>query len=97
VENPVNEATHAAKALFSRCLVFVCSGCSPKVSRGRARFPCGHDTPCPVAPVSTDASTLEEPSITLLSRQGLSLAGTLPTKVSVLLGDLQKQPGDVKW
>lgn len=96
VENVVGDPTQGGRALFSRCFAFVCSACSQTYSPG-TKFPCGHNPPCPVAPVSTDPSTLEEPSINLANRPGLDLTQGLPTKVGALVEDLQKQPDDVKW
>ncbi|TPX07805.1 uncharacterized protein E0L32_010492 [Thyridium curvatum] len=91
-----DDQDHAQSALFFRCLAFICPTCSNRAHSSRN---CGHATPCPVAKVVMGPSGLEEPLIADLSRRELNLAFAtqqLPTKISALVSDLQRQPEDVK-
>ena len=99
VENPVGEPTQPGGAIFSRCMRFICSKCARRCwSTGNTRAVCcEHDPPCPVAPVSTDPSLLEEPHLFSKSQLGQNLHVGLPSKVAALVGDLQSLPGDSKW
>ena len=99
VEILLGDPTEQREPRFSRCLRFICSACVQRLTSVDGMIGCGHDPPCLVAPISTNTSSLEEPSVPMLPGSGLGggLWGGLPTKVAVLLEDLRKLPGDVKW
>ena len=82
--------------LFSRCLKFVCSDCTHKLGRAGSTATCGHRPSCPIAPVSTSSSVLEEIS-DLTSPQTKTLSIGLPSKVEAFISDLKTLPPDVKW
>ncbi|KAI0600378.1 SNF2 family N-terminal domain-containing protein [Biscogniauxia sp. FL1348] len=96
VENLPGDPTQRTESRFFKCLRFICSICVQRLSSDGARVACGHDPPCPVGAVSTDASTLEESSVLPGSRLGVTLSAGLPSKVAMLLQDLGKLPPDVK-
>ncbi|PHH86850.1 hypothetical protein CDD83_9675 [Cordyceps sp. RAO-2017] len=81
--------TGSSRAFFAQCLRFICPNCV----RGRPQ--CGHDPPCAIAPVSTSASSLEEPPLST-SLGGGCTSAYRPTKVRALVEDLQAVPGHVK-
>ncbi|PTB69763.1 hypothetical protein BBK36DRAFT_1188398 [Trichoderma citrinoviride] len=79
-------------SLFSQCLEFVCSTCLLTHSLSQALRSCSHETLCPTAKISTDIfDTDDAPWL------GMGQPGTeLPTKISKLMQDLQRQPHDIK-
>ena len=83
----------SVKPLFAQCLRCICSGCATLRTSGVG---CGHKPPCPIVPVSTNASTLEESPV-FLSQSALQESAYLPTKVRALIEDLQRQPLGTKW
>jgi SWI/SNF-related matrix-associated actin-dependent regulator of chromatin subfamily A3 len=99
VEILLNDSTQHTESRFSRCLRFICSACVQRFSSGEGVVGCGHDIPCPIAPISTSTSTLDEYTAPNLpgSQLGGILSAGLPTKVAMLLEDLRKLPVDVKW
>ena len=82
--------------LFSRCLKFVCGDCAHKLGRAGSTAACGHSPSCPIAPVSTSSSTIEEVS-ELISPQTKTLSVGLPSKVEALVSDLKTLPPNTKW
>ena len=82
--------------LFSRCLKFLCGDCTRKLDRAGRIAACGHSPSCPMAPVSTSSSVLEEIS-DLISPQVKPLLIGLPSKVEALVSDLKTLSPDVKW
>lgn len=92
-ENTFYEAGPPAMSTFSQCLEFVCSTCVSTRSHPVAFKPCSHETICPFANISTDIfETDDMPNLTMNQ-----LSDGLPTKISMLISDLQSQPHDVKW
>ncbi|KAL7942167.1 SNF2 family N-terminal domain-containing protein [Trichoderma barbatum] len=91
-ENAFDEAGLPAMSMFSQCLEFVCSTCVSTHSHSVVLKSCSHETLCPFATISTDIfETDEMPNLTINH-----LASGLPTKISMLIKDLQSQPHDVK-
>lgn len=84
------------KLLFTQCLKVLCQECTQKLSRRSNAVDCGHNSPCPTAPVSMSASSLEESPV-MVSPATIIGSGYLPTKVKALIEDLNGLPGDVKW
>jgi hypothetical protein len=82
--------------LIFRCLKFVCGDCTHKLGRAGSTAACGHSPSCPMAPVSTSSSVLEEIS-DMISTQTKMLSIGLPSKVDALVSDLKTLPLDVKW
>lgn len=82
--------------LFSQCMSFICADCLQR-SHGHS-LSCGHEPPHSFAPVSLNASVLEESVLsTANSTVGNYTASTgLPSKVTSLLAQLKAQPSDVK-
>ncbi|KAI1501806.1 SNF2 family N-terminal domain-containing protein [Biscogniauxia marginata] len=96
VEGLLDDPTQRVESQFFRCLRFICSVCVQKLSSNGGMVACGHVPPCPVGPVSTDTSALDEPSALPGNRLGGILSAGLPSKVAMLLGDLGKLPSNVK-
>ncbi|KAL7936951.1 SNF2 family N-terminal domain-containing protein [Trichoderma chlorosporum] len=91
-ENAIYESGLSAMSIFSQCLEFVCSTCVSVRSHADVLKCCSHDAPCPFATISTDIfETDDMPNITINQ-----FSNGLPTKVSMLISDLQSQPHDVK-
>ena len=88
-------ATHQSP-LFSRCLKFLCGDCTHKLDRAGRIAACGHNPSCPMAPVSTSNSVLEEIS-DLISPQTEPLSIGLPSKVEALVSNLKALSPDIKW
>jgi SNF2 family DNA or RNA helicase len=79
--------------LFSQCLMFICSDC---LQRSHDDYlSCGHEPPHPFAPVSLNASVLEE-SVLTAANSAVGSYTWLPSKVTSLLTQLKAQPPDVK-
>ena len=99
VEILFGDTTQHTESRFSSCLRFICSACVQWLSSNGGVVGCGHDQSCPVAPISTDTSSLDESTVPTLpgSRLGGMLSAGLPTKVAMLLDDLRKLSADVKW
>lgn len=84
-----------AESLFASCWQFTCSVC---VSIGANTRGCTvHTPPCPVATVSTREIEASDPWSNVFQQQQLSAPPSLPTKVSMLIYDLQAQQPDTKW
>ncbi|PHH81832.1 hypothetical protein CDD82_7766 [Ophiocordyceps australis] len=81
--------------LFTRCFKFSCSECSYKLKQADRVLICGHNPPCPSAPISLDQSaknsTLED--VTSLTP---ALPANLPSKVAALIDNIRTLPRDVK-
>lgn len=86
-----DEQVGSAMALFSSCWEFTCSVCAG--SNANANKCSAHTPSCHVAAVSVTAVDTSE----MLDIQGMNQAISLPTKVSLLLQDLQAQPLETKW
>lgn len=99
VEILLGDTAQHTESRFSSCLRFICSACVERISNDDGTVGCGHDRSCPVAPISTDTSALDESTVPVLpgSQVGGMLSAGLPTKVAMLLEDLRKQSVDVKW
>jgi len=96
VENAFDESTVTVQSpLFFRCLKFICSSCSQRIDQSGVTASCSHRPSCPVAPVSTSSSALEE-ILDLAPQTRISSIG-LPSKVEALILDLKGLPPDVKW
>ncbi|KAM0251697.1 hypothetical protein ACHAQJ_008067 [Trichoderma viride] len=92
-ETAFYEAGPPAVSLFSQCLEFICSSCASSRTNPVALQSCSHASPCPIAAISTDIFETEDASNVTFNQPGAEL----PTKVSMLIGDLQSQPHDIKW
>lgn len=92
-ESAIYDAGPPPMSLFSQCLEFVCSACLATLSDSQVPRSCSHETLCPTAFVSTDIFDTDDASWLSMGELGAGL----PTKVSMLIQDLQKQPHDVKW
>ncbi|KAI7974956.1 hypothetical protein EIK77_001709 [Talaromyces pinophilus] len=81
--------------LFFQCLMFICPDC---LQHSHGDTSCGHEPPHPFAPVSLNASVLEDSVLTAAhSAVGSYTAPTgLPSKVTSLLTQLRAQPLGVK-
>ncbi|KAK2007911.1 hypothetical protein LZ32DRAFT_641022 [Colletotrichum eremochloae] len=84
-----------SNAFFSRCAKFFCPSCVRAAAHEITTSECGHNPPCPMAPVSTSAASLETIPISMPIEQ-IAGSGYLPTKVATLIEDLQATPSDVK-
>ncbi|GKT76547.1 hypothetical protein ColTof4_08970 [Colletotrichum tofieldiae] len=96
MDETMTDHSDAAQAgpRYSRCLQFSCNDCVKRSSRAGRTLACGHKPPCPVAPVSTSHSALEElPTST--PPDAMPGVG-LPSKVKALVADLDRQPPGVK-
>jgi hypothetical protein len=84
--------------LFSRCLKYACAECSHKLRITGHQMVCEHTPRCPVAPVSTSKSKLEETFGEVSSRKQEHPVtnNSLPSKVEVLVSDLKALPINVK-
>ncbi|KAL6830835.1 SNF2 family N-terminal domain-containing protein [Trichoderma sp. SZMC 28015] len=91
-ENTFYEDGLSAMSTFSQCLEFVCSTCVSTRPRPVVFKSCSHETICPFANISTDIFETDD-MLTLTINQ---LSDGLPTKISMLISDLQSQPHDVK-
>ncbi|KAK2031758.1 hypothetical protein LX32DRAFT_613158 [Colletotrichum zoysiae] len=94
VYSPLDEPG-ATAALFSRCARFFCPICVRAEASEITTSKCGHSPPCPIAPVSTSAESLETTLVSMPIEQ-IAGSGYLPTKVAALIEDLQATPSDVK-
>ncbi|KAL7799056.1 SNF2 family N-terminal domain-containing protein [Trichoderma ceciliae] len=92
IENALDEAGPPTMSLFSQCLEFVCSTCVSARTNSVVLKSCSHTIICPVATISTDIFETDDASNLTLNQLGAEL----PTKVSMLIDDLQNQPHDVK-
>lgn len=92
-ENAFDEVGPPAISLFSQCLEFVCSTCVSTLSDSVVLKSCSHETICPFATISTDIFETDDVSNLSINQLGAEL----PTKISMLISDLQSQPHDVKW
>jgi hypothetical protein len=96
-ETALDDSTATQQSpLFSLCLKFVCGDCTHKLVRAGSTAACGHSPSCPIVPVSTSSSVLEEVS-ELISPQTTTLSIGLPSKVEALVSDLKTLPPDIKW
>ncbi|KAF2680949.1 P-loop containing nucleoside triphosphate hydrolase protein [Lentithecium fluviatile CBS 122367] len=84
--------------LFSRCLKYACAECSQKLRITGHKMVCGHTPRCPVAPVSTSNSELEETfsQASIRKPEQPVVDNGLPSKVRVLVSDLKALPIGVK-
>ncbi|UKZ46479.1 hypothetical protein TrVGV298_000683 [Trichoderma virens] len=91
-ENVFYESGPPALSTFSQCLEFVCSTCVSAFLYPMVLKSCSHETFCPFATISTDIFETDDlPNLTINQ-----LSHGLPTKISMLISDLQSQPHDVK-
>ncbi|KAL6906931.1 SNF2 family N-terminal domain-containing protein [Trichoderma evansii] len=91
-ENTFYEERLSVKSLFSQCLEFICSSCISVHTEPVALLSCIHANSCPIATVSTSVFEADDTSTVVIDTTGAEL----PTKVSMLIRDLQSQPYDVK-
>ncbi|KAL7814678.1 SNF2 family N-terminal domain-containing protein [Trichoderma aethiopicum] len=82
----------APPSMFSQCLEFVCSTCIPIRSVHQVLRSCSHENLCPTASVSTEIFDTDDASWLSMAQLGAGL----PTKISLLIQDLQSQPHNVK-
>jgi SWI/SNF-related matrix-associated actin-dependent regulator of chromatin subfamily A3 len=92
-ENVLYEARPPAEPLFSQCLQFICSSCISTHTESATLQSCSHAKLCPTANISNDVFEADENSPVLINKLG----DGLPTKVSMLIRDIQCQPFDIKW
>ncbi|KAL7824115.1 SNF2 family N-terminal domain-containing protein [Trichoderma gracile] len=92
IEIAFNETGPPPKSLFSQCLEFICSTCLPTLSDSQRLRSCSHETLCPTAYISTDIFDTDDTPWLSIGQ----LSAGLPTKISMLIQDLQSQPHDVK-
>lgn len=97
-ENLLDDSGARRLPLFFNCLRFVCVECVSEIeNRGRNQT-CGHRPPCSVSTVSPSSTLLEEISDLIIDdARPDSTFTSLPSKVEVLIKDLQTVPTDVKW
>ncbi|EGR47680.1 uncharacterized protein TRIREDRAFT_63568, partial [Trichoderma reesei QM6a] len=91
-ESVIYDAGSPPMSLFSQCLEFVCSTCLSTHSGSQVLRSCSHATLCPTASISTDMFDTDDAPWLSMGQ----LSAGLPTKVSMLIRDLQSQPHDVK-
>lgn len=92
-ENALDEAGPPSMSLFSQCLEFVCHTCVSAHSGSVVLKSCSHTSLCPTTAISTDIFETDDVSNFTVNQ----LSAGLPTKISMLVSDLQSQPQDVKW
>lgn len=92
-EDNSDEARQPAISLFSRCLEFFCSLCVFTHTKSMTRLSCSHAIPCPIATISTNMFETDDVHNMTFNHLGAEL----PTKVSMLISDLQNQPYSTKW
>jgi hypothetical protein len=81
---------------YSRCLRFVCSDCTHRLSRAGRKLSCRHRPPCPTAPVSINTSVFED-ICGLAPQQMKAPSAGLPSKVGALVADIKALPPNTKW
>ena len=93
------ESTDATQPQFSSCLQYICVDCVESRVSSHGLLNCGHDPPCPTAPVMINTITVEETSIQSLQKANPHRIDPvlLPTKVITLVAQLKALPADVKW
>lgn len=79
---------------FFQCLQFSCGECVKRSVQVNRSLSCGHQPPCVSAPISTDISRIEDPS--LMGHFAEATKSSLPSKTRVLIADLKRQPPGVK-
>lgn len=92
-EDTFYEARQPTTSLFSQCLEFVCSSCVSIQTYSMTLPSCSHANPCPIATISTNVFETDDACNITISHLGAEL----PTKVSMLISDLQNQPYHTKW
>lgn len=92
-ENVLYEARPPAISLFSQCLQYICSSCKSTYTESATLRSCSHAKLCPTATISNKVFEADKNSPVVINRLG----DGLPTKVSMLIRDIQSQPYDVKW
>ncbi|KAH6867419.1 SNF2 family N-terminal domain-containing protein [Thelonectria olida] len=95
-ETLLDDLTTMQSPQFSRCMKLTCSECSYKLSRAAWPMECGHNPPCPTAPVSLSSAAFEGASGEVASPMLAQSIG-LPSKVEALVADIKTLPPDVKW
>lgn len=95
-DNSHDTSSSRQQPQFFRCLRFACGDCIWKVQRAKQRLGCGHKPSCPVAPVSTSHSVMEEVPAAVSDKTSASHT-SLPSKVQALVTDIGAVPADVKW
>lgn len=93
IEDNFYEARQPTITLFSQCLEFVCSSCVSVHTKSMTQPSCSHANPCPIATISTNMFESDDTYNTTFNYLGAEL----PTKVSMLINDLQNQPYTTKW
>ncbi|KAL6878767.1 SNF2 family N-terminal domain-containing protein [Trichoderma novae-zelandiae] len=91
-EGTIDEAEPPAISLFSQCLEFICFTCLSTRSTYPVLRSCSHETLCPTAPISTDIFDTDDASSLTTGQLGAGL----PTKISLLIQDLQSLSHEVK-
>lgn len=93
----MTDQSGAAEPLFTSCWQFTCSACASMSPKPRGCTV--HNPPCPVATVSTREIDTSDPwnnAFPSVQQQQFSAPPNLPTKVSMLIHDLQAQEPDAK-
>ncbi|EHK45147.1 hypothetical protein TRIATDRAFT_39079, partial [Trichoderma atroviride IMI 206040] len=86
------EARQSTISLFSQCLEFVCSSCVSVHTNSITLPSCSHANPCSIASISTKIFETDDSCNMTFNH----LWAELPTKVSMLISDLQNQPYNTK-
>ncbi|UKZ62119.1 uncharacterized protein TrAtP1_003379 [Trichoderma atroviride] len=86
------EARQSTISLFSQCLEFVCSSCVSVHTNSITLPSCSHANPCSIASISTQIFETDDSCNMTFNHLGADL----PTKVSMLISDLQTQPYNTK-
>jgi SNF2 family DNA or RNA helicase len=86
---------------FSRCLKYACPDCTYRLRESGLKMVCGHTPRCPVASISlTDNAFSDSVSGSVsnaLPQQTQLLPSGLPSKIEVLIADINALPTDTKW
>lgn len=92
-EDTFYEERVPVKSLFSQCLEFICSSCISTYTESVTLQSCSHANSCPTAAISTNVFETDDTSTVIID----NLGAELPSKVSMLIRDLQSQPYNAKW
>jgi SNF2 family DNA or RNA helicase len=86
---------------FSRCLKYACPDCTYRLRETGLKMVCGHTPRCPVASISLTDSAFSNSVFGSVSnavpQQMQLLPSGLPSKIEVLIADINALPTDTKW
>ncbi|KAH8890569.1 hypothetical protein GQ53DRAFT_794641 [Thozetella sp. PMI_491] len=95
-ETLLEDSTSKGGLQFSRCMKLACSECWHKLLQAGRPMDCGHNPPCPSAPVSLSSSAFEETPDEEVASPAAAESLILPSKVEALITDLMALPSDTK-